>query len=141
VKLLFSALTLVVLALLGRRFVPLGADPPLVSFALAVLFSTACILAIGFVIASVVPTARFAQPAAALALYPMLVLSGLFFPVTVLPQGLQTMAKMMPLTYAVSLQRGIWNGDGWIAHGGDVLALLVVCGLALAVANRVFRWE
>lgn len=41
---------------------PEGADPPLLSFAPAVRFSTACILSLGFVIASVVPTARFAQP-------------------------------------------------------------------------------
>lgn len=141
VKLLFSALTLLALTLVGRRFVPEGADPPLLSFALAVLFSTACILSLGFVIASVVPTARFAQPVGAVVLYPMLSLSGLFVPLEILPHGLQRVATWLPLTYAVSLQRGIWNGDGWIAHGGDVLALLVTSAVSLLVASRVFRWE
>ena len=58
---------------------------PLLSFALAVLFSTASILSLGFLIASVVPTARFAQPVGALVLYPMLGLSGLFVPIDALP--------------------------------------------------------
>lgn len=141
VKLLFSATTLVLLALLGRRFVPEGVDPPVLSFALAVLFSTACVLSMGFVIASVVPTARFAQPAAAMLLYPMVGLSGLFVPVDVLPTSLRVLSKVLPLTYAVSLQRGVWRGDGWVAHSGDVVALLVVCAVSLAVSSRVFRWE
>lgn len=141
VKLLLSALTLVLLAVLGRRLTPPGADPPLVSFALAVLFSTACLLTVGFVIASLVPTARFAQPVSALVFYPMLGLSGMFAPVEILPPALQSVAKVLPLTYAVSLQRGIWRGDGWLAHGGDVAALLAIAVIALAVTNRVFRWE
>lgn len=141
VKLGFSAVTLVVLALLGRRFVPEGAAPPWMSFGLAVLFSTACILSLGFVIASLVPTARFAQPAAAFLFYPMLALSGLFVPLDVLPPWLQMLSRAVPLSYAVSLQRGIWRGDGWMAHGGDVVALLVTAVVALAVATKVFRWE
>ncbi|MGE0812883.1 MAG: ABC transporter permease [Vicinamibacterales bacterium] len=141
VKLVFSALTLGVLALAGRRLVPADMDPPLLSFGLAVLFSTACVLSIGFVLASVVPTARFAQPAAAAVLYPMLAVSGLFVPIEILPAGLQALARVLPLTYAVSLQRGIWRGEGWAAHGGDVAALILTALVATAVANRLFRWE
>jgi hypothetical protein len=37
-------------------------DVPIVSFTLALLFSTVSIVSLGFLIASVVPTARFAQP-------------------------------------------------------------------------------
>ena len=116
-KLLFTAITLAGMVAAGRRYYPVDAQVPLVSFALAVLFTTACILSVGFLIASVVPTARFAQPAGALVLYPMLGLSGLFVPVDLLPPLLQTVARLLPLTYAVSLLRGIWHGDGWLAHG------------------------
>jgi ABC-2 type transport system permease protein len=141
VKLLFSALTLGVLALLGRQFLPANAAPPWLPFIVAVLFATACILSIGFVIASVVPTARFAQPAAAFVLYPMLALSGLFVPIELLPRSLRLLARVVPLTYAVELQRGIWRGEGWLAHGGDIAALLLTCVLALLVTSKVFRWE
>jgi len=50
-------------------------------------------------------------------------------------------ARLLPLTYAVSLQRGIWRGDSWTSHGGDVAVLLLVCGLCVAVSARLFRWE
>ena len=61
------------------------------------------------------PTARFAQPIGAAILYPMIALSGLFVPVDALPPALQTVARALPLTYAVSLLRGIWRGEPWSA--------------------------
>jgi ABC-2 type transport system permease protein len=141
VKLLFTALTLAVMVLAGRRYYPVNADVPLVSFTLALLFSTMSILSLGFLIASVVPTARFAQPIGTLVLYPMVGVSGLFVPVESLPPILQAVARVMPVTYAVSLLRGIWRGEGWSAHAGDVAALTVMFLVLTAVSAKVFRWE
>jgi len=141
VKLTFTALTLALMVLAGRRYYPVGADVPLASFTLALLFTTVCLVALGFVLASVVPTARFAQPLGTLVIYPMLGLSGLFVPVGAMPPPLQVVARVLPLTYAVSLLRGIWQGDGWLAHAGDVGALLVTLVAATALSARLFRWE
>lgn len=141
VKLLFTALTLGLMTLAGRRFYPAGMNAPMVSFALALLFSTLSILSIGFIVASVVRTARFAQPVGALIFYPMIALSGLFVPVDAMPAGLQYLARILPMTYIVSLLRGIWIGEPWLAHIGDVAALAVAGVVCAAVSARVFRWE
>jgi ABC-2 type transport system permease protein len=141
VKLLFTMLTLGALVLAGRRYVPAGIEAPWVSFALALLVSTFSILSLGFVIASLVPTARFAQPVAALLVYPMLGLSGLFGPVDALPPLLRGFALLQPFTYAVSLLRGVWRGEGWMAHLGDLAALSIIFVVCAAVASKVFRWE
>jgi ABC-2 type transport system permease protein len=114
---------------------------PLVSFTVALLFSTVSILSLGFLIASLVPTARFAQPISTAILYPMLAISGLFFPVAALPPLLQVVARSLPLTYAVSLLRGIWHGQGWVVHAGDVAALSVMFLIFTAASTKVFRWE
>ena len=71
----------------------------------------------------------------------MLGVSGLFLPVSALPPALQAMARLLPLTYAVSLLRGIWKGEAWSAHVGDVAVLAVVCLACTALSARVFRWE
>jgi ABC-2 type transport system permease protein len=71
----------------------------------------------------------------------MVVLSGLFVPIKFLPPGFQIVAKGLPLTYAVRLLQGIWNGDGWWAHRGDVAALVVVFLVCVALSAKVFRWE
>ena len=89
VKLMLTAVTFGATMLIGRRYYPLDGDVPMVAFTLALMFSTVCILSIGFLIASVVPTARFAQPIGSIILYPMLGLSGLFMPIDTLPPLLQ----------------------------------------------------
>jgi len=141
VKLLFTAVTLGLMVLAGRRYYPVDAAVPLLSFTAALLLSTVSILSLGFLIASVVPTARFAQPIGTLILYPMLGISGLFVAVESLPVLLRTLARALPLTYAVSLLRGIWHGEGWYRHLDDVAVLTVMLLVLTAVSTRVFRWE
>jgi ABC-2 type transport system permease protein len=140
-KLVFSAVTLVLLALAGRRFVPEGETIPMVRFGAALLFTTVCLLSMGFVIASVVPTARFAQPIATLVLYPMIAVSGLFAPIDALPAGVQMAARVMPFTYAVSLLRGAWLREPWSAHTGDIAALLLTFTICTILSAKIFRWE
>lgn len=141
VKLLFTAVTLAAMLLAGRSYYSVDAGVPLVSFTLSLLFSTVSLLSLGFLIASIVPTARFAQPIGTLILYPMLGVSGLFVPVASLPPMLRAVARALPLTYAVSLLRGIWHGEGWSAHVGDVTVLSVMFLVFTAVSAKVFRWE
>ena len=141
VKLLLTALTLVLMVLAGKRYYPIDLNAPVVGFAIALLISTFSMLSIGFLIASMVPTARFAQPIGAAILYPMIALSGLFVPVESLPPALQTAARVMPVTYIVSLLQGIWKGDSWSAHVGDVAALALVFAVCTALSAKVFRWE
>jgi len=140
-KLLLTAATLALMVLAGKRYYPIGVHAPVFGFTIALLISTWSILSIGFLIASIVPTARFAQPIGAFILYPMIAVSGLFAPVASLPPALHAVARVMPLTYAVSLLEGIWKGDAWWAHVGDVAALAVVFMVCTAISAKVFRWE
>jgi ABC-2 type transport system permease protein len=141
VKLLSTAVTLALMILAGRRYHPMPPEVPVASFTLALLFCTASIISLGFLIASVVPTARFAQPVGTLVIYPMLALSGLFVPIEAFPPVLRGIARVLPFTYAVSLLRGIWHGAGWLNHAFDVAALSLICVACVAASARVFRWE
>jgi ABC-2 type transport system permease protein len=140
-KLLWTVITLLLLFAAGKRYYPVGLEVPIVGFSVALLVSTLSILSIGFVIASLVPTARFAQPIGSIVFYPMIALSGLFVPLAALPPGVRALARVLPLTYAVSLLKGILKGDAWSMHTGDVLALSLVFAVCTALSARVFRWE
>ena len=140
-KLLLTATTLVLMVLVGKRYYPVGVDAPLAGFMLALLISTLSILSLGFLISSIVPTARFAQPLGAIILYPMIAVSGLFVPIASLPPVLRVLARFLPLTYAVSLLQGIWTHEAWSDHLGDISALALAFIVLTAVSTRVFRWE
>lgn len=141
VKLVFTVISLALLVLAGRQFLPGAMEANLVSFTAAVLLSTLSVLSLGFVIASVVPTARFAQPIGAAFLYPMIMISGLFFPVDQLPPVLEVVAQMLPTTHAVALMEGVWDGSGWGAHWANTLALLGLLAVNVGLSTKVFRWE
>ncbi len=141
VKLIFTVLSLLLLVAAGRRLFPGAMDVPLISFAAALLLSTISILSLGFIIASIVPTARFAQPVSAAVMYPMVALSGLFFPIARLPLGFRLVAQALPTTHAVALLQGVWDGSGWSGHWMDAAALVVLCGVFSAASTRIFRWE
>ncbi len=141
VKLAFTVASLGLLVLAGRRVFPGALDVNMLAFAGALLLGTLGILSLGFVVASLVPTARFAQPISAVVLYPMVAVSGLFFPVADLPSALRVAAYAMPTTHAVALLQAVWAGASAarvIPHAGALLLIMVVCS---AVSSRVFRWE
>src|SRR3954467_1547103 len=141
VKLIFTVISLTLLMLAGRRLFPGVMQVNVFSFTLAVVLGTFSILSLGFVFASLVPTARFAQPISALLLYPMIALSGLFFPLARLPRALAVIAYALPTTHAVALLEGVWDGSGWSAHWVNVGALVLLFVAYTALASRVFRWE
>jgi ABC-2 type transport system permease protein len=141
VKLAFTVISLTMLMLAGRRLFPGVMRVNVFSFTMAVLLSTFSILSLGFVLASLVPTARFAQPIGAAVLYPMLALSGLFYPIARFPRGLVAFAYLLPTTHAVALLEGVWDGSGWGAHWVNAAALLALFAAYTALSTKVFRWE
>ncbi len=141
VKLGFTLVSLVLLVLAGRQMFPGAMQVNLLAFAAAMLVSTLSILSLGFVIASVVPTARFAQPLGAVILYPMLAVSGLFVPLTLFPRWMQLISNVLPTTHAVSLLHGVWDGASIGSLAPNLLALAAFFVVSVAIATRVFRWE
>src|SRR5260221_13376696 len=106
VKLALTVVTMALMVLAGKRYYPINVNVPVFGFTMALLLSTWSILSIGFVIASIVPTARFAQPIGAAILYPMLGLCGLFVPLQSLPPAVQPISRVMPLAFPGALQQG-----------------------------------
>ncbi|HLE57574.1 MAG TPA: ABC transporter permease [Rhodothermia bacterium] len=141
VKLLLTGATLALTLLFASESLLTDTGIPLARFTIAVLIATASILSIGFVIASIVPTARFAQPISSILLYPMVAVSGLFVPISSFSPSFRRLAQALPMTYAVSLLQGIWKGDPWSAHLGDIGALALVFVVCTALSARIFRWE
>jgi ABC-2 type transport system permease protein len=141
VKLVFTLVAMIIMVMAGRRVLP-GAMPEHgASFIAAVLLGTTSILSLGFVMASLVRSARFAQALGAALTYVMLALSGVFFSVERLPGWLQVVANALPTTHAVRLMRAIWSGAGWSTQLTTVAALAVIFAVCIAFSTRWFRWE
>ena len=141
VKLVFTGISLLLTILAGRRFYPVTLHPHVAGFALAVAVTTLAILCMGFVVASMVPTARFAQLIGSIVFYPMLVVSGMFVPLASMPRSLALLGSVLPMSHAVALLRGAWVGTGWLELLPHLGALALTIAISLALTTRVFRWE
>jgi ABC-2 type transport system permease protein len=105
------------------------------------VLSSLSFFGIGFILAGTMPTARTAQIAGMVLLYPMMFLSGAFFPVGLLPAAVQKVSAFMPLTYVVNLLRGLWAGAPWGNHLLDAGLLAGMLLLGIIVSVKTFRWE
>lgn len=66
-------------------------------------------------------------------------LGGVYFPVEVLPDGLQTISALLPVTYAVrGLQLAVYQGASLLALRGEILPLAILTGTLLPLGLLCF---
>ena len=111
---------------------------------LVILLGMACFLAIGFIVAGLSNTQEATVPVVNLISFPMMFLSGVFFPVSSLPRFLAHIVQYFPLTYVSGALRGLMSGQlvaGDAAFRTDIVGLLAWIVVTSAIASRVWRWE
>ena len=99
-------------------------------------------LALGYVIASFASTEDAANGMTSVIQFPMMFLSGTFFPIDQMPDVLKVVARVIPLTYLSDALRQV-------TVGGAAFAPLWTCFLVLGgwlvvcfgIASRKFRWQ
>lgn len=99
-------------------------------------------VSIGYVIASFARTEEAANGMTSIVQFPLMFLSGIFFPLEIMPSWLRSIATFMPLTYlGDALRQVMVGGTPFVPLGVDALVLggwLVVC---LGISARFFRWQ
>lgn len=115
-------------------------NPLLITAVLIVV--AASMLAIGYAVAAIARNTETAASYANLITFPMLFLSGVFFPLGDMPGWLQPIIRLMPLKYAVEALRGpMLRGEGIGAIATDLLVLAAIFAVGMVFAVRYFRWE
>ena len=140
-QLLITSVSAIVLVASGRfaHGLRLPASPG--AFVGLFLLSAVSIYAIGFLMASVLPTARATQRAAMLLYFPMIFFTGATAPLQQLPDSVQPISQALPLTYAISAMQGAWAGSPLSQALPEIALLASVLVMATAVSVKMFRWE
>jgi ABC-2 type transport system permease protein len=99
-------------------------------------------LAIGYIIAAWARTEETANAGTSIIQFPLMFLSGIFFPISFMPEWLQPVAAAMPLTYlADALRQTMVGGAAYASLGVDALVLGVWMIVCFLIAARFFRWQ
>jgi ABC-2 type transport system permease protein len=95
---------------------------------------------LGIVITSFTKDQETAQMLMMTLMFPMMFLSGVFFPIQTMPWYMQDISKLMPLTYASSALRKVMVlGAGIPAISTELIVLIVFGVIMTAIAVPVFR--
>jgi ABC-2 type transport system permease protein len=99
-------------------------------------------ISIGAVLSSVAKTQESGMSMVQLVNFPMMFLSGLFFPIEILPSFFAPVVKVMPATYLAELLRNVMSGAP-MAHSTATCLTVLFAWMAgaLLIAARLFRWE
>jgi ABC-2 type transport system permease protein len=131
----------VALVVVGRAVYGMKFEGNVFSVWLGVTLGSLAFYALGYLIASVAPTARSAQAVGMIAAFPMMFLSGSTIPLEVMPQSVRNVSRFIPLTHVVTLMRGLWAGESWAKHLTEAAVLGGVLIIGIVLSARFFRWE
>jgi ABC-2 type transport system permease protein len=74
--------------------------------------------------------------------FPLMFLSGIFFPLEIMPDWLRGVATFLPLTYlGDALRQTMVGGAPFVPLGVDVAVLVGWLALCFAISARFFRWQ
>ena len=113
-----------------------------IELAVFILLSIAMIFGIGLAIGGWAKNERQAAPLSNIVVFPMMFLSGTFFPRFLMPEWLQTASAFLPLTPVIDgIRLILTEGQGLLDVGSQIAQILGWLIVIYIIAFKVFRWE
>ncbi|HEV2317668.1 MAG TPA: ABC transporter permease [Thermoplasmata archaeon] len=98
-------------------------------------------VSLGMLSGSVAKTPETAAIIGNVITFPMMFLSGTFFPVSSFPPYLQAFAHILPLYYVIDGIEGVMLYGNYARAFGDLIVVLVIAVVIFLAAVRAFRWR
>lgn len=112
------------------------------SFIAVILLGATLLFGIGLAVGGWAKNENQAAPVSQLVSFPMMFLSGVFFPVFLMPEWLQNITRFIPLTPIIdSIRLVVTEGRTLFELGPQMLIIGVWIIVVYFIAFKVFRWE
>jgi ABC-2 type transport system permease protein len=109
---------------------------------LIIVLGAIMFLGLGFTVSGLSKTVDSVPAIANLIVFPMLFLGGVFFPITSMPNWLQNIARVLPLTYFSNGLRDVMTkGSTILETGWNIVGLLVWAIVFLILATYAFSFQ
>lgn len=112
------------------------------SFYLMVILGTFIFLCLGFCLGSVAKTQQAVMAVGNIVIFPQIFLSGVFYPIESMPELIQPIAQLLPLSFVATAMREIANnGASLLAITPSLIGIAVWFIIAFVLATRLFVWK
>ena len=98
-------------------------------------------VALGMLVGTITKSQESAGVIGNIITFPMMFLSGTFFPVSSMPPYLQTFAHVLPLYYLIDGLNAVMVFDNYAQALTDIVVLCVLAAIVFTLAVKVFRWR
>jgi ABC-2 type transport system permease protein len=136
------AVAFMIVVALSVPFFNLNFQGNILELALFIILGATVIFGFGLAIGGWAKNENQAAPLSNLVSFPMMFLSGTFFPRFLMPEWLQTVSGFLPLTPFIDGARMIMVEGQHLTAIGPQIGMLAVWGIVIyLIAFKVFRWE
>lgn len=138
---LYALLSLLLLYITAALFFGFRFQGNLFDFLMGFCLTLVSMFSIGVMIGGIAPNTKIASVAASLLYFPMLIFSGATIPYEIMPEMMQKMADILPLTQGIKLLKAATLGT---AADDIIIPVFIMCVITLVcivIAIRFFRWE
>ncbi|MGN0370267.1 MAG: ABC transporter permease [Butyrivibrio sp.] len=135
---IISVITLLLTAMLFWKVKISGSLPAFLGSWLFTMIST---LSIGMMVGGIAKNSKNASVIACVLYFPMLIFSGATLPLEVMPQAMQKIVSIFPLSQGIGLMKSTFLGlpatNVWL----PIVVMTSVTVICTGIAVRFFRWE
>jgi ABC-2 type transport system permease protein len=141
-RLIMTVLNVMTMLVIGSIFFNFELLGNLLVFLLVSILGAIMFLGFGFTIAGWAKDENQAAPISNIIFFPMMFLSGTFFPREVFPDWLRPVSEYLPLSYLADGLRLVSNeAAGLVQLSPELLGMGVWTVIIYFISARVFRWE
>ena len=97
--------------------------------------------ALGMLVGTVTKNPETAGVIGNVVTFPMMFLSGTFFPISIMPQYLQSIAHVLPLFYIIEGLNNVMVYANYTGAIIDLAVVAVITAVIFALAVRLFKWR
>ena len=97
--------------------------------------------ALGMLVGTVTKSPETAGVIGNIVTFPMMFLSGTFFPISSMPQYLQTIAHVLPLFYIIEGLNNVMVYGNVTGTLIDIAVVVVITAVIFGLAIRLFKWR
>ena len=112
------------------------------SFYLMIILGTFIFLCLGFCLGSIAKTQQAVMAVGNLVIFPQIFLSGVFYPIESMPELIQPIANLLPLSFVSTAMREIANnGASLLEITPTLIGIAAWFVIAFVLATRLFVWK
>jgi ABC-2 type transport system permease protein len=96
---------------------------------------------LGMLVGTITKSVETASVVGNIITFPMMFLSGTFFPISLMPDYLQTIAHGLPLFYVIEGLNGVMTYGNYVQAAIDIVVVAAIAIFLFVAAAKLFKWR